>query len=108
VLDRVPDEAAGEVLLAASEAVNNAVEHAQQPTRPEVVVRLSVARGVVRVTVQDYGSWRGRRPAMDRGRGALLMNAYGDVRVTSSSTGTLVTIERRLGSRGPALPPSRS
>jgi len=38
---------------------------------------------------------------MDRGRGALLMNAYGDVRVTSTSTGTLVTIERRIGSRGP-------
>jgi hypothetical protein len=41
---------------------------------------------------------------MDRGRGAMLMNAYGDVRVTSTSTGTLVTIERRLGSAGPARP----
>jgi anti-sigma regulatory factor (Ser/Thr protein kinase) len=93
-----------DLLLAASEAVNNAVEHAQQPTRPEVGVRLTVSGGVVRVTVQDYGSWRGRQPAMDRGRGAMLMNAYGDVRVTSTSTGTLVTIERRLGSAGPALP----
>jgi anti-sigma regulatory factor (Ser/Thr protein kinase) len=92
-----------DLLLAASEAVNNAVEHAQQPTRPEVEVRLTVADGVVRVTVQDYGSWRGRQPAMDRGRGALLMNAYGEVRVTSTSTGTLVTIERRIGSRRPGL-----
>jgi hypothetical protein len=33
---------------------------------------------------------------MDRGRGALLMNAYGDVRVTVTSTGTLVAIERQL------------
>jgi hypothetical protein len=41
---------------------------------------------------------------MDRGRGALLMNAYGDVRMTSTSTGTLVTIERRIGSRGSSLP----
>ena len=86
-----------DLLLAASDAVNNAVEHAQQPTRPEVTVGLSVADGLIRVTVQDYGSWRGRQPAMDRGRGAMLMNAYGDVRVTPTSTGTLVTIERRLG-----------
>ncbi|WP_199514669.1 ATP-binding protein [Nucisporomicrobium flavum] len=82
--------------LAATEAVNNAVEHAQQPARPEVDVRLSVAGGVVRLSVQDYGSWRGRPAPRDRGRGALLMNAYGDVRVTRSATGTLVTIERRL------------
>jgi hypothetical protein len=31
------------------------------------------------------------------------MNAYGEVRVTSTSTGTLVTIERRIGSRRPGL-----
>jgi signal transduction histidine kinase/CheY-like chemotaxis protein len=102
----VDDDLLDDLLLAASEAVNNAVEHAQQPARPEVAVRLSVAGGVVRLTVRDYGSWRGRQPAMDRGRGALLMNAYGEVRVTSTSTGTLVTIERRIGSRGPALPSS--
>ena len=37
------------------------------------------------------------RPApMDRGRGALLMTAGGEVRVATTSTGTLVTIERRL------------
>jgi len=82
--------------LAATEAVNNAVEHAQAPTRPEVDVRLRVEGGVIRLSVQDYGSWRGRPAPRDRGRGALLMNAYGDVRVTTSATGTLVTIERRL------------
>jgi anti-sigma regulatory factor (Ser/Thr protein kinase) len=85
-----------DLLVAATEAVNNAVEHAQQPTRPEVEVGLRVADGVVRIEVQDSGTWRGRQPAMDRGRGALLMNAYGDVRVTSTGTGTLVVIERRL------------
>jgi signal transduction histidine kinase/DNA-binding response OmpR family regulator len=85
-----------DLLVAATEAVNNAVEHAQQPTRPEVEVGLRVAGGVVRIAVQDFGTWRGRQPAMDRGRGALLMNAYGDVRVTSTATGTLVVIERRV------------
>ncbi|MGC4763754.1 ATP-binding protein [Micromonospora sp. DT46] len=94
-LDVDPDIVA-DLLLAASEAVNNAVEHAQRPTRAEVRVRLRVADGTVRISVRDFGTWRDRRPAMDRGRGATLMNAYGDVRLVSTAEGTTVTIERRL------------
>ncbi|MEU4474507.1 ATP-binding protein [Micromonospora sp. NPDC023888] len=82
--------------LAASEAMNNAVEHAQRPSRPEVRVRLQMGGGLIRISVRDFGTWRDRRPAMDRGRGALLMNAYGDVRLVSTAEGTTVTIERRL------------
>ncbi len=85
-----------DLLVAASEAVNNAVEHAQRPSRPEVRVRVEVGGGLVRISVRDFGTWRDRRPAMDRGRGALLMNAYGDVRLVSTGDGTTVTIERRL------------
>ncbi|KAB1927017.1 response regulator [Micromonospora noduli] len=85
-----------DLLLAASEAMNNAVEHAQRPSRPEVRVRVQVGGGLVRISVRDFGTWRDRRPAMDRGRGALLMNAYGDVRLVSTAEGTTVTIERRL------------
>ena len=85
-----------DLLLAASEAMNNAVEHAQRPSRPEVRVRVQVGVGLVRISVRDFGTWRDRRPAMDRGRGALLMNAYGDVRLVSTLEGTTVTIERRL------------
>ncbi|MFG1764798.1 ATP-binding protein [Micromonospora parva] len=86
-----------DLLLAASEAMNNAVEHAQRPSRPEVRVRVQLGGGLVRISVRDFGTWRDRRPAMDRGRGALLMNAYGDVRLVSTAEGTTVTIERRLG-----------
>jgi anti-sigma regulatory factor (Ser/Thr protein kinase) len=85
-----------DLLLAASEAVNNAVEHAGRPSRPEVEVRLRVADGGIRIAVQDFGSWRARPPAMDRGRGAMLMNAYGAVHVAATPDGTLVTIERQL------------
>ncbi|MGN9806319.1 ATP-binding protein [Micromonospora sp. L32] len=85
-----------DLLVAASEAFNNAVEHAQQPSRPEVRVRLQVGAGTARLTVRDFGSWRDRRSAMDRGRGATLMNAFGDVRLMSTASGTTVTIERRL------------
>ncbi|WP_433133327.1 ATP-binding protein [Micromonospora sp. CA-240977] len=84
-----------DLLLAGSEAMNNAVEHAQRPSRPEVRVRLQVGGGLIRISVRDFGTWRDRRPAMDRGRGALLMNAYGDVRLVSTAEGTTVTIERR-------------
>jgi anti-sigma regulatory factor (Ser/Thr protein kinase) len=82
------------MLTAASEAVNNAVEHAQQPSRPEVRVGLRVSSGTVRVTVRDFGTWRDRRPAMDRGRGATMMNACADVRMVCRADGTTVTLER--------------
>ena len=49
--------------IATSEAVNNAVEHAQQPTRPHVEVRLRVRSGLIRIEVQDFGTWRARPPA---------------------------------------------
>ncbi|WP_327031417.1 ATP-binding protein [Micromonospora ureilytica] len=85
-----------DLLLAGSEAMNNAVEHAQRPSRPEVRVRVQMGGDLIRISVRDFGTWRDRRPAMDRGRGALLMNAYGDVRLVSTADGTTVTIERRL------------
>ncbi|MFI7598087.1 SpoIIE family protein phosphatase [Actinoplanes sp. NPDC049681] len=93
---QVDQDLLDDLQLAATEAVNNAVEHAQRPSRPQVDVRLHAGGDVIRVSVQDYGSWRGRAAPMDRGRGAMLMNAYGDVHVTTTATGTLVTIERRL------------
>ncbi|MGK5683803.1 SpoIIE family protein phosphatase [Actinoplanes sp. URMC 104] len=81
--------------VAATEAVNNAVEHAQQPSRPDVEVQLRVLDGTVRIVVRDFGGWRARPTVRDRGRGAMLMSAYGDVRVVPTATGTTVTIERR-------------
>lgn len=92
----VGDDIAFELLLAASEAVNNAVEHAQAPTRPEVEIRIAVSPERAQVVVQDFGSWRERQSSMDRGHGSTLMSAFGDVRVMSTSTGTAVTLERQL------------
>ncbi|WP_442320065.1 ATP-binding protein [Catenuloplanes nepalensis] len=93
--DKIDHDLLYDLQIATSEAVNNAVEHAQEPTRPHVEVRLRVQAGLIRIEVQDFGTWRARPPARDRGRGAVLMNAFGNVRVLPSPTGTLVTIERR-------------
>ncbi|MGW4152109.1 ATP-binding protein [Micromonospora chersina] len=84
------------LVTAASEAMNNAVEHAQHPSRPEVRVGLRVDGGRVRVTVRDFGTWRDRRPSMDRGRGATVMNACADVRLVCHADGTTVTLERSV------------
>jgi anti-sigma regulatory factor (Ser/Thr protein kinase) len=93
------EDTAFALLLAASEAVNNAVEHAVDPTRPEVRVRVRVAAEPWRasIEVRDHGRWRERRPSMDRGRGAALMSAGGDVDVVPTPEGTVVTITRPLG-----------
>ncbi|CAA9416198.1 MAG: hypothetical protein AVDCRST_MAG35-1720, partial [uncultured Quadrisphaera sp.] len=92
------EDAVFALLLAASEAVNNAVEHAVAPTRPEVRVRARVAADPWRasIEVRDHGRWRERRPSMDRGRGAALMSAGGEVEVVPTAEGTVVTITRRL------------
>ncbi len=103
--DRIDEDLLQDLQVAATEAVNNAVEHAQRPTRPEVQMHLRVSDGLVRIVVRDFGGWRARPPSRDRGRGALLMNAYGDVRVTATATGTTVTIERRWApAAGPKHP----
>ncbi|NYJ02534.1 signal transduction histidine kinase/DNA-binding response OmpR family regulator [Nocardioides thalensis] len=94
----VDDDVAFELLIGLSEAVNNAVEHAVDPTRDVVVVRAEVdsAARRVRLEVQDFGQWRERRSSMDRGHGATLMGLGGEVRVLPGDTGTLVTLEREL------------
>jgi anti-sigma regulatory factor (Ser/Thr protein kinase) len=94
----VSEDATFELLVGLSEAINNAVEHALDPRRDEVVVRVRVeaTRRRVRLEVQDFGRWRERRPSMDRGYGASLMSAGCSVQVQPGPDGTLVTLEREV------------
>ncbi len=92
----VPVDASDDLLLAASEAFNNAVEHAHDPHRPEVEVSVRVGGGDAVVRVRDHGTWRPRRSSMDRGHGSTLMSAAGQVHIDPGPEGTVVTIERRL------------
>ena len=86
------------VLLAANEAISNAIEHAYADTEPGPVhIRGQVLPdGTIRIAVADQGSWRPAQPGGYRGRGILMMQECGDtVRIVRSSYGTVVTLTAR-------------
>src|SRR5689334_14924319 len=58
-----------DVLLAASEAFANAVEHPQLPAAAVVDVEAGIHDGALEVTIRDYGSWRDRREREEGGLG---------------------------------------
>lgn len=96
----VDDETSADVLLAAGEAVANAVEHAYFEAEPGMV-ELTFERdrhtGIVLV-VRDFGSWRRPGASIERGRGLGLIRAVMDeVDVDVSAQGTTVRMHRPIG-----------
>jgi anti-sigma regulatory factor (Ser/Thr protein kinase) len=94
------DDERYDVLVAATEAAANAVEHAYGPT--DATFRLeahATAGGAVTLVVRDDGSWRPPR-GHNRGRGTLLMQTLMDeFEVTTGDTGTEVRMSKRLARR---------
>jgi anti-sigma regulatory factor (Ser/Thr protein kinase) len=90
------DEAA-EILLAASEAVNNSVEHAYGGAASGAVLLNAVADDEkLRLEVTDRGCWLVAEPDDERGRGLHLMNGLMDrVDVETGPGGTRIMLERR-------------
>ncbi|RBY77948.1 histidine kinase [Blastococcus sp. TF02-09] len=88
----IDEDRAYDLLLAAGEAVTNAIEHAQDPSEPFVDVTVGRRGDRLEIVVRDYGQWRERVPSMDRGRGSTLMSAFADVSAVPSPTGTTVVI----------------
>ncbi|MGH9056137.1 MAG: ATP-binding SpoIIE family protein phosphatase, partial [Acidimicrobiales bacterium] len=89
------------VVLAASEAVNNAIEHGSHldPERT-VSIEAFLHHGKIVVAVTDWGRWTSHTSASrrepSRGRGLTLIHALSDrVATFRSSTGTRVTMEFR-------------
>jgi signal transduction histidine kinase/ActR/RegA family two-component response regulator len=92
----IDEDQAYDLLLAACEAATNAIEHAQAPTEPFILVSAALSHVDVRICVRDYGQWRERVPSMDRGRGSTLMSAIGEVTAIPSPEGTTVVITAPL------------
>jgi PAS domain S-box-containing protein len=92
---------AQDALVAAGEAVANAIEHGHRD-RPGAQIRLhaAVSAGRLRLTVADSGRWLPptAEPAPYRGKGISLMRAMMDnVNFDAGRAGTTVTMDVRLG-----------
>ncbi|RAU92898.1 ATPase [Mycobacterium colombiense] len=88
------------VLVAAGEAVANAIEHGHRH-RPQGVIRLgAIATGdAVQLTITDTGSWKAPQPASHphRGRGIPLMRSLmHDVDIRPDDDGTTVHLSARI------------
>jgi anti-sigma regulatory factor (Ser/Thr protein kinase) len=98
-----PQGQMGDVLLATSEAVSNAIEHAYHSRVPGLVElegKLRATRGGrwLELRIRDYGSWR-PVPAQDenRRRGIPLMHACMDeVKIDGTDHGTEIKLRSRI------------
>jgi GAF domain-containing protein/anti-sigma regulatory factor (Ser/Thr protein kinase) len=90
-----------DVLVAAGEAVANAIEHGHRHS-PGGTISLGATALVreLRLTITDTGTWKSPRPATERssrGRGiALMRGLMQDVTINSGATGTTVHLSARI------------
>ena len=85
------------MLLAASEAFANAVEHPRMPAASVVDVDAEIRGGVLELAVQDHGSWRNEREGEEGGLGFPIMRTLMEqVDVDSQAEGSRITLRRRL------------
>lgn len=89
-----------DVLVAAGEAVANAIEHGHRHS-PGGTIKLKATALVDRVqlTIADTGSWKRPQPALDthRGRGLMLMRGLmQDVTIDHGASGTTVRLYARI------------
>ncbi len=101
---------AEEIVLAVSEACNNAIEHAR-PSRDDVItVILGADAEMLTATVEDHGRWIEPNGHGDRGRGLALMRRLMDsVEIERGREGTRVILRRRrpMGGRSKVAGPAR-
>jgi anti-sigma regulatory factor (Ser/Thr protein kinase) len=97
---QVAEDEVLDILVAATEAFNNAVVHARQPRSIAVQVEATSNQGVVEIVVHDHGGWREDRSSAGAGLGLHLMYALMDtVDIQTADDGTTVRLQRALGPR---------
>jgi anti-sigma regulatory factor (Ser/Thr protein kinase) len=85
-----------DILLAVSEACNNAIEHAYDGDLGSISVRVVDEEGTLRATIRDRGRWRDSVSSSDRGRGIAIMRKIMDsAAIDRSPEGTTVVLELR-------------
>jgi anti-sigma regulatory factor (Ser/Thr protein kinase)/GAF domain-containing protein len=96
------DDHVSEILLAVSEACNNAIEHAYEDGHGSLRVTADVESDWLEVVVQDRGRWRDSEPGEERGRGLLLISRLMDSsEFTSDHSGTRAVLRRRVTATHP-------
>ena len=85
------------MLLAVSEACNNAVEHAYDGVHGLLHVTAEIQSGRLEIVVEDRGRWRDVEPQADRGRGMLLIHRLMDsAEFRSDHGGTRAILRKRV------------
>ena len=96
------DDQAAEVLLAVSEACNNAIEHAYDGVPGNLRVTADASADWLEMVIEDSGRWRVVEPSEDRGRGMLLIRRLMDSsEFRSDHLGTRAVLRRRIPTAHP-------
>jgi anti-sigma regulatory factor (Ser/Thr protein kinase) len=96
----LPADDLDDLVLAASEAAANAVEHARPTDRPYFDVLTEVGAEWAGILIQDHGRWRAASGGVDRGRGLYLMSVLADATLTVGKRGTTVVLRTRPAASG--------
>ena len=96
---RVDPDQSLNVLIAAGEAVANAIEHGHRNSPGTISLDATVLVDEVQLTITDTGSWKTPQPAANphRGRGITLMRGLmHDVTINPETAGTTVHLSARI------------
>jgi anti-sigma regulatory factor (Ser/Thr protein kinase) len=96
----LPGHDLDDLVLAASEAAANAVEHARLSDRPYFDVLTEVGEDRAGILIQDHGRWRPPSGGGDRGRGLYLMGRLSDATLSVGKRGTTVLLRNRTAASG--------
>jgi len=89
-------ERSGDLLVAAGEAIGNAIEHAYRGGAGAIRVRGRAAEDAVTLEIRDFGQWASDTAVEGRGFGLPLMRAFADaVDVERTPFGTRVELQAR-------------